>query len=99
MLRRLFLAIVVLVVVAIVVIFWGLNPGNIALDFGFIAIESQIPAAFVGAFVAGWIFGLVCLSLFVLKLVNERRRLRKQLRLAETEVSTLRNLPMQGATE
>ncbi len=95
MLRKLLLAIVVLAVIAIVVIFWVLNPGTIELDLGFGKIVTETPAAFVGAFIAGWLFGLVCLTLFVLRLVNDRRRLRKQLRLAETEVSTLRNLPLQ----
>jgi hypothetical protein len=37
------------------------------------------------------------MGLYALKLVNERRGLRRSLRNTETEVSTLRNLPLSDA--
>lgn len=95
MFRRLVIFAVVLLVAASVVVFWGLNPGRVSLDFGFSQIETALPAAFVAALVAGWLFGLLSCTLYLLRLVNERRRLRKQLRLAEAEVSSLRSLPLQ----
>ena len=57
----------------------------------------MVAATLIVVFVAGWIFGLLCVSVYLLRLVNERRRLRKSLRIAEAEVSSLRNLPMQDA--
>lgn len=99
MIRKIFLAALILLVVVVVIVFWGLNPGTIHLDLGLLEFDADKPAAFVGAFVFGWLFGLVCVTLFVLRLLNQRRKLRKQLRLAEAEVSGLRSLPMQDAVE
>ena len=48
-------------------------------------------------FAAGWFFGVACITFFVLKLAAERRQLRKSLRLAEAEVTSLRRMPMQDA--
>ena len=45
------------------------------------------------AFTAGWLFGLLCLLTVLIRMVIERRRLSKALRLAEAEVHTLRSLP------
>ena len=98
MLRRLFLLIVVLAVAGAVVVFWGINPGRVAVDLGFAQIETALPAAFVGTFVIGWLFGLLCACLYLLRVANDRRRIRKQLRLAEAEVSSLRSLPLSDAS-
>jgi hypothetical protein len=37
------------------------------------------------------------MGLYALKLVNERRALRRALRISESEVSSLRNLPLSDA--
>jgi hypothetical protein len=43
------------------------------------------------------LFGLACMSFVAVKLINERRRLRRSLRNTEVEVSSLRNLPLSDA--
>ena len=99
MFRRLFVFVVVLLVAAAVVVFWGLNPGRVALDFGFSKVDAALPAAFVAALVLGWIFGLLSCTLYLLRVANDRRKLRKQLRLAEAEISSLRSLPLQDVRD
>lgn len=78
-------------------VFTDSNPGRVQLDLILGTVESSIPLAFTVAFVIGWIFGLLCTVVFMIRLVNERRQLRKSLRLAESEVSSLRSLPISDA--
>ena len=47
--------------------------------------------------VAGWVFGILCGALVLLRLYLDRRQLRKSLKLAEAEVRSLRSMPMQDA--
>ena len=97
MIRRLITLSVIVAVFICVVVFWDLNRGPIDVDLAFMTVSTQIPTAFVSALVIGWLFGLFCASLFVMKTINERRRLRKSLRVAEAEISSLRSLPLQDA--
>ena len=97
MLRRIITLVVVLAVFVAVVVFWDLNRGPIDVNLAFTTVSTQIPTAFVSAFVIGWLFGLFCAAFFVLRTLNERRRLKKSLRLAEAEISSLRSLPLQDA--
>jgi hypothetical protein len=48
-------------------------------------------------FVVGTLFGMLCMTTFVFRLVKERRSLRRSLRTSESEVSSLRNLPLSDA--
>jgi len=97
MVKRIGIIIVVLAILLAMIVFASQNPGLIEVDLVFARVESSLPLAFTIVFVGGWLFGLLCVSVYVLRLVNERRRLRKALRIAEAEVSSLRNLPMQDA--
>jgi hypothetical protein len=45
----------------------------------------------------GWLFGVLCIGFLALKLVNERRVLRRSLKMTESEVSSLRSLPISDA--
>jgi hypothetical protein len=67
------------------------------LDLFFLTIHPSIPLAFSVTFVIGWAFGLLCTVVFILRLVNERRQLRRKLRQSESEVTSLRNLPIADA--
>jgi uncharacterized membrane protein YciS (DUF1049 family) len=78
-------------------VFTDSNPGTVDIDLVLGTVNSSIPVAFTVAFAAGWLFGLLSTGIFVIRLINERRQLRKSLRLAESEVSTLRNLPISDA--
>ncbi len=88
-----------LVAIIFVLMFWftSNNPGNVEIDLAFGVIEPSIPIAFSITFVMGWAFGLACTSIFIFRLINERRRLRNALRHTESEVSSLRNLPLTDA--
>jgi len=45
----------------------------------------------------GWLFGVASASVYLLKTMNEKRKLRKSIKLAEVELNNLRSLPMQDA--
>tara|TARA_B100000745_G_scaffold211248_1_gene139943 strand:+ start:949 stop:1164 length:216 start_codon:yes stop_codon:yes gene_type:complete len=68
------------------------------LDIGFALLEDiPISIAFLVCLTFGWFFGLICAGLMLLQMASDRRRLRRKLRLAETEISSLRSLPLQDA--
>jgi uncharacterized membrane protein YciS (DUF1049 family) len=97
MLRNILVVALVVAVLVITIVFSASNPGRIDLDLAFREVEIQKSLAFILAFGFGWAFGLFCAILLVLRFVNERRKLRKSLRLAEAEVKTLRSMPLQDA--
>jgi len=97
MLKRIAILILFLVILLVMLVFTQLNPGMITIDLAFGTVDSSIPLAFTVTFVFGWLFGLLCTSIFAARLINERRQLRKSLRMSESEVHTLRNLPIVDA--
>jgi uncharacterized integral membrane protein len=97
MLKRIAILLLFLIVLLVMLVFTRLNPGMVEIDLAFGSIESSIPLAFTVTFVFGWLFGLLCTSIFAARLINERRQLRKSLRMSESEVHTLRNLPIVDA--
>lgn len=97
MLKRIGIGIVVGLIFLLMLWFTNNNPGVVTLDLAFGVVQPSIPVAFSLTFVIGWAFGLLCTSVFMFRLVNERRRLRRALRNSESEVSSLRNLPLADA--
>ncbi len=97
MLRVLVLILLVTLALVIGAVFAWLNPGSISLDLAFGKVDLLKSQAFVGALALGWLLGLLSAGGYVLKLMNDRRRLKKSIRLAQTEVTNLRSLPMQDA--
>ena len=97
MLKKLGAIIVLLAIFVAMIVFTRINPGTVRLDLAFGVVEPSIPLAFSLTFVVGWAFGLLSMSLFILKLLNDRRRLRSSLRSTESEVSRLRSLPVADA--
>ena len=97
MLRR--IGIVILIILTFLLMLWftNSNPGVVTLDLAFGTVQPSIPLAFSVTFVIGWTFGLMCTSMFIFRLINERRRLRRALSNSESEVSSLRNLPLTDA--
>ena len=88
---------VVLVVFIVAVVFAAINPAPMSLDLAFTRLEMQTSLALITFLAAGWLFGLLCAGFLLLKLIGERRQLRKSLHLAEAEVRSLRSMPMQDA--
>jgi uncharacterized membrane protein YciS (DUF1049 family) len=97
MVRNFVFVLLVVSVLLLAVIFAALNPGVITLDYIFGETQMQKSLALTIAFGAGWVFGLLCAGIALLKAINERRKLRKSLHLAEAEVKTLRSLPIHDA--
>jgi uncharacterized integral membrane protein len=87
-----------LLVALITAVFAYSNPDRIAVDIGIVRFESvPVSLAFVTSIAIGWVFGLASAGLALLRLSRERRRLRRDLKLAEAEVKSLRSLPLQDA--
>jgi len=97
MLKRIGLAILVVLIVIVMATFTANNTGMIDIDLAFTQVTTSIPLAFTVAFAVGWLFGVLCIGFYALKLVNERRVLRRSLRMTESEVSSLRGLPINDA--
>ncbi|MGI9204942.1 MAG: hypothetical protein ACR2Q3_13090 [Woeseiaceae bacterium] len=97
MLKKIGVGLLVIIIFVVMLWFTSNNPGNVEVDLAFRTITPTIPIAFLFLFVMGWAFGLFCASIFILRLLNERRQLRRTLRHTESEVSSLRNLPLVDA--
>jgi putative membrane protein len=97
MLKR--IGVIALVLVVFVLMTWltSINPGMVEIDLAFGTIHPSVSLALAVTFVLGWAFGLLCTAYYIFKLMNERRRLRSALRDSQSEVSSLRNLPIADA--
>lgn len=97
MLKRAGLLLLVLFIVVAMFTFTALNVGVVEINLAFTSVTASMPVAFTMTFVLGWLFGVLCMGLFALRLITERRTLRRSLRNTESEVSSLRNLPLTDA--
>jgi len=97
MLKKIGIGVLIIAIFVMMLWFTSNNPGNVELDLAFGVIQPSIPLAFSITFVIGWAFGLLCTGIFMFRIINERRRLRRALRNTESEVSSLRNLPLADA--
>lgn len=96
--RKTALVLALLLAVLVATVFAYNNPEQIAIDIGVARIEGvPVPVAFVICLAIGWVFGLVSASVALLRMSRERRRLRRELKLAEAEVKSLRSLPLHDA--
>jgi uncharacterized integral membrane protein len=96
--RKLFLLALLVLIALTAAVFGYVNRGTMAVDVGFQRLENvPVGVAFASAFALGWLFGLVMSGLVVLKIANEKRRLRRDLRFAQAEARSLRRLPIQDA--
>jgi len=97
MLKKISIGLLVVFIFLLMLVFTSSNPGYVDLDLFFLTVRPSIPLAFSVTFVLGWVFGLLCTTVFIMRLINERRQLRRSLRQSESEVSSLRNLPLSDA--
>jgi uncharacterized integral membrane protein len=97
MLKRAALILLLIALFGVMVVFSYLNTGEVAVNLAFVSITTSISIAFTVSLVVGWLFGVVSMGFFALRLVNERRTLRRALRVSESEVTSLRNLPLSDA--
>ena len=97
MLKRAVLLILILLIIVVVFTFVARNAGSVVVDLAFLKITASIAMAFTVTFVLGALFGILCMGSYALRLIRERRLLRRSLRMSESEVSSLRNLPLSDA--
>ncbi|MDX1516885.1 MAG: LapA family protein [Woeseiaceae bacterium] len=97
MFKRAALLVVVVALGIAMFAFTSVNSGDLQIDLLFMEVSTSVPVAFAVAFASGWVFGLLSLSLWAVKLLNERRALKRALRASESEVTSLRNLPLSDA--
>ena len=97
MLKRAGLIILIVILFIAMFTFTALNTGEIQLDLAFFEGTYPISVVLAATFAIGILFGMLCMTAFVIRLINERRTLRRSLRMTESEVSSLRNLPLSDA--
>lgn len=97
MLKRIMVVVTAILIAVAMFAFAAANTGPIDVDLLFRKVTTSMPVAFTVAFAVGWLFGLLSLSLWALALVRERRALKRALKVSESEVSSLRNLPLTDA--
>jgi uncharacterized membrane protein YciS (DUF1049 family) len=98
MLRNVLTVLLVILAALAAAVFATQNPGTVTLDLALVRLEDvRIAIAFAVCFGLGWLFGVLTVGTTLLRLVRQRRKLRKNLETAETEISSLRSLPMQDA--
>ena len=87
----------IVVIAVLMATFTAINTGTVDIDLAFTEFTQPLALILTVTFALGWLFGLLCMGLFVIKLINERRVLRRSLRLSESEVTSLRGLPLNDA--
>ena len=97
MLKRVILLILIIVIAILMATFTAINTGTVDIDLAFAKFTKPLPLVLTVSFALGWLFGVLCMGFFAIKLINERRVLRHSLRLSESEVTSLRGLPLNDA--
>ncbi len=96
-LKRIGLAVLIVLIFSAMVVFTAGNPDDVTIKLLHWDISSPVSLAFTVAFASGWLFGVICMGLYAFKVSNERRVLRRSLRMSENEISSLRSLPLDDA--
>jgi uncharacterized membrane protein YciS (DUF1049 family) len=94
---RLITVIVLVIVFALGATLGFSNGDNVTFHYLFGSVELRIAVLVLIAFAVGALLALLLGGLRMLGLHREIRRLRRQLRDAETELKNLRNLPLAAA--
>lgn len=95
---RIFLIALVFILVLIAGVgFTALNAVPVTLDYFLGKTETTLPWVLLSALMIGFVLGLLVAGFALLGARHQNRRLRKQLRALEVEVTNLRNLPIRNA--
>ena len=97
MLKRIAVIVLVVIIFTSMLVFTYLNKGTIDVNLVLGTVTTSMPVAFTIAFAIGWLFGILCMGFWALRLINDRRNLRRSLKVSESEVTSLRNLPLTDA--
>ena len=87
----------IVLIFAAMVVFTAGNPDEMNLKLLHWEIDRPISVVVAVVFAIGWLFGVLCMGLYAFRVANERRHLRRTLKMAENEVSSLRSLPLDDA--
>jgi uncharacterized integral membrane protein len=98
MLRRVALTIAIVSLFALAVLFTALNQQRFDVDLGFTTVELSSGLALTIAFAAGLMAGALWRSNWIARLLAERGRLRKALRLAESHKTASPGEPSPGSS-
>jgi lipopolysaccharide assembly protein A len=93
---RLFVVLLLLLVFTVGASLGYFNAERVTFHYLVGSVEVRIAVLVVVTFVVGVLITLLLCAVRIIGLHNEIRRLRKQLRDAETELKNLRNLPLAG---
>ncbi len=97
MLKRISIILVIISIFFLVIYFTSINQNSIRIDFGFVIFEPSVVLGVSLIFILGWIFGLLCSMVYIIKLTNEQRNLKNNLKDAQSELRGLRQLPTKDA--
>ena len=97
MLKKAALILLLIVIFGIMVVFSYLNTGEVEVNLAFVSVTTSVSIAFTVTLVVGWLLGVISMGLYALRLASERRTLRRALRTSESEISSLRSLPLPDA--
>ena len=97
MLKRIGLLVLIIIIAVLMATFTAINTGMVDIDLAFAKFTKPLPLVLTVTFAIGWLFGILCMGFFAIKLINERRVLRRSPRLSESEVTSLRGLPLNDA--
>jgi uncharacterized integral membrane protein len=86
-----------LLIFGVMIVFSYLNTGQVEINLAFASFTTSTSIAFTVTLAIGWLLGVLSMGLYALRIANERRSLRRALRISESEVSSLRNLPLSDA--
>ena len=96
-LKRIGLALLILLIFAAMVVFTAGNPDEVNVKLLHWELSAPVSIAFAVTFGLGWLFGVLCMGLYAFRAANERRQLRRSLKMSENEITSLRTLPLDDA--
>ena len=73
------------------------NPDPVVVDLWIRNFEVPLPFAMFIALAFGWAVGVLSVSGVIVRQLREVRRLRRAVKLAETEINNLRSIPIRNA--
>lgn len=98
LLRKILLIAVLVLLVCVAAVFAYNNPDPVTVDIGLARFENtSLTLVMACSLAVGWLVGLATAAFSLLRSAGEKRRLRRELRNIETEVASLRALPMNDA--
>ena len=96
--RRFILYITLIVLLLLAAAFAYNNSDIVSIDLGIIQFKDiPISIAFILIFSVGWIFGLLTVGIALIRVVSDRRKLRRNLRAVELEMNNIRRRPLKDA--